>query len=279
MSDEIPQNRATLFSLKRAWTEAPIIIVSILLALGADAWWDGIREAEAERVILLDLKAELDSNVAALEMRWFAAHEQVLDESLAVLLGMYDFEYETRDGRPNGPAWGDSGAREWYVELMSVLARSPDLMPTSLATNYQLGSILRTPSYGPELASLDVLFTAGALGRLRNPELRVALSALPAILEDVNGEEVLVRDVVYNSVGPQFAVAAPNVAFPSGVFPGDMVEWPQGAPDFVHTFRPTPELARSMAKRIQLTYVILQELGLLHDRYLTILELIDQEIS
>ena len=48
---------------KRFAAEAFVIVVSILLALAADAWWDGRNNEARERLALNDLAVELNQNI------------------------------------------------------------------------------------------------------------------------------------------------------------------------------------------------------------------------
>ena len=50
--------------LARVLTEAVVIIFSILVALGLDAWWQGTQERGRERVILERILEELDGIAA-----------------------------------------------------------------------------------------------------------------------------------------------------------------------------------------------------------------------
>ena len=42
----------------RAFIEGVVIVGSILLAFGIQAWWDGLQEREEEREVLIGLEAE-----------------------------------------------------------------------------------------------------------------------------------------------------------------------------------------------------------------------------
>jgi len=54
-------------SLKSALVEMVVVVASILIAFGLDAWWDGQQEGREERTILLGLEEELDSLKASVE--------------------------------------------------------------------------------------------------------------------------------------------------------------------------------------------------------------------
>ena len=51
----------------RILVEGAVIIVSILLAFGIDAWWDGRQELEEEQRLLLALKSEFETNLSKIE--------------------------------------------------------------------------------------------------------------------------------------------------------------------------------------------------------------------
>ena len=50
MSEQIPW--------RRVFVEGVVIVGSILLAFGIQAWWDGLQEREEEREVLIGLEAE-----------------------------------------------------------------------------------------------------------------------------------------------------------------------------------------------------------------------------
>jgi hypothetical protein len=259
--------------------EVLVIVGSILLALAADAWWDGAQQRRAELELLSDLRTELAANRAEVEDRWILAHEQVLFASINVLLRMHGASPSLLADPPQGVEWADPNSSRWYSEVMTPLAEG-GLESTSTATNFELGAILRTPSYQPSIASFDVLFAAGGLARLHDAELRAQLARLPTLLEDIEDEEVLVRTLVYDHVAPQLAQAAPDVTFPSAVFPMQMEQWaPPGVAHAERTLRPNSDLARSMAKRVQLEYVLLQALADAALHFGALLEAIESELE
>ena len=64
-------------SIPRMLVEALLIVVSILLAFGIDAWWEERRERIEEQEILLGLKQEFEQNQRAIENQ-VALHEDTL---------------------------------------------------------------------------------------------------------------------------------------------------------------------------------------------------------
>jgi hypothetical protein len=47
----------------RVFVEGVVIVVSVLLALGADAWWDGRQQRQHERNILVGLRGDLEATL------------------------------------------------------------------------------------------------------------------------------------------------------------------------------------------------------------------------
>lgn len=64
--------------------EGVVIVVSILLALAADAWWDGRQDRAAEAALLESLHAEISLNVEELD-QWEALRAQTARHSNALL--------------------------------------------------------------------------------------------------------------------------------------------------------------------------------------------------
>lgn len=68
----------TRMSLRRALLEGAVIVLSILLAFGIDAWWDGTQDRKAERIALAALRTEFEANQAEIRqaMWWLGRSRQ-----------------------------------------------------------------------------------------------------------------------------------------------------------------------------------------------------------
>ena len=74
----------------RVSVEGVVIVLSILLAFGIDAWWDGVQERTAEQSVLRGLVIDFEANLEALKST-IATHEEYRD-NLAQLEAMTDLQ-------------------------------------------------------------------------------------------------------------------------------------------------------------------------------------------
>ena len=131
-----------------------MIIVSILLAFGIDAWWGERQERADEREALAQLQSDFRSNASQLDTvkRY---HQRALDAGYEIL---------ARAGLGGQPLGGASTA-----ELV---------LHVGTAWNYD-----------PVLGGINSLIQSGNLGILQNDSLRVAIAGWPDIVRDLNGDE------------------------------------------------------------------------------------------
>lgn len=127
----------------RVFAEGGVIVLSILLALAADAWWQDRQEREIERLYLVRLHDELQEGRAVIE----STRARQL-RTLAAMDTLMAFE---------------SGGR---------VVAGPEIAPTVLnAASYEVNpySILFDQTYEEMLAT-------GALGLVRDPSIREAIT-------------------------------------------------------------------------------------------------------
>jgi hypothetical protein len=154
--------------LKRAGLEVAVIVLGILLALAADAWWDERIRQDRELGLVLALEQEFEANRAELEETG-RAHSNLLDHALFLL----------EQGRAGTvPTQGVSAA---VAGLMSEYR-------TDL-NNGVLDGYLATAD--PEL--------------LTNAEIRSALAAWPATIDQLWQEELRARRLVDEEIAPFLA--------------------------------------------------------------------------
>ena len=154
--------------LKRAGLEVAVIVLGILLALAADAWWDERIRKDRELGLVLALEQEFEANKAELEETG-RAHSNLLDHALFLL----------EQGQAGTvPAEGVSAA---VAGLMSEYR-------TDL-NNGVLDGYLATAD--PEL--------------LTNAEIRSALAAWPAVIDQLWQEELRARRLVDEEIAPFLA--------------------------------------------------------------------------
>jgi len=155
----------------RSWgmlfTEMVLIVASILLAFALDSWWQDRKDAQEEARLLQDLHEEFTRNRETLQYyRDFNTRgtEQLLVLSAAANAG----RWETRAMGPD--------------EAMSGLL----IPPTS-----DLGT-----------GVLSTLITSGSLDLLRDPGLRKKLAAWNGVYGELQDDELISRQYVFDTVVP-----------------------------------------------------------------------------
>ncbi len=139
----------------RVFVEGVVIVGSILLAFGIDAWWDGVQEREEERELLVGLRLE------------FLENREILRESLALV---------------------DGGV----AHLRRFLKLTPDQaaqIPSDSAWAQVIVPHRRVFSSSLSLGFLDATVSSGKLALVRDGDLRAALARTSGLQADV--EEVL----------------------------------------------------------------------------------------
>lgn len=149
-------------SLRRFVAEGVVIVASILLAFGIDAWWADVQDQEAEALILRALATEFRENLAELR----AVHE---------VHARYGQELE---------------------ELVDLMVSQPD-GTTLRVGDSQLRPLISFRTADPATGTLSTLLASGRIDLIRNEELQQALAGWPAVVEDVAEDERLVRDFVH----------------------------------------------------------------------------------
>ena len=151
--------------LKRTGLDVGVIVLGILLALAADAWWDERVREDRELGLLLALQKEFEANAIELEETG-RAHLVVLEDALLLL-----------EQRQAGTVPRDGAGR-----LVAGLLRE---YRTDL-NNGVLNGYLATAD--PEL--------------LTNGEIRSALAAWPAVIDQLWQEELRARRLVDEEIAP-----------------------------------------------------------------------------
>ena len=141
----------------RLFLEGVLIVVSILLAFGIEAWWVRSREHAAEIEALQHLRDEFTATAERLAQTG-ERHESIR-RSAKRLLGMTG---------PTPPAHLDT-----------------------LAVDSLVMDLLGAPTVEPETVTLDALVGAGRLDLLSSPELRRELASWSSAMADLAQEEQL----------------------------------------------------------------------------------------
>lgn len=254
----------------RLVVEGAVIVVSILLAFGVDAAWDRAQDAAAEQRALSDLRAELTENLDAIHGRWLPAHVATVVATASVLLTLHGIDAEL----PQAPAQGE-GLNTWYLDNVVVpLAEHDEIRAEVTLPASVVSALTATHTYGPSIASLDVLIQAGALASVSDPSLRSLLAALPAELADLTDEELFVRDVYYQEVRPRMAAVGSSLtlieAMGDGSIGGALVSERLDLGEV--TIQGSEELSRALARRTDLQVNVVGNLRGLERRFTEIVD-------
>jgi hypothetical protein len=144
-------------------TEGVVVVLSILIAFGLDAWWDGRQQASELRQELTNVLVETENKRSDV-----AAQTRLLE---GVVRGA-NVLLEIMDAHP-----GDS----WV------------LVPDTVA--YWAS---RLPTLNPRLSALDGLIASGLLASITDPDLRLALVRLNGEMEDAVTELERMRSVFFS---------------------------------------------------------------------------------
>lgn len=151
----------------RLVAEALVIVASILLAFGIDAWWNERQERIEETEILFGLSQEFTHNRAILENR-LTEHVTIVRAVEGLLAATYRGSWESGDFT--------------VIEALGALIGPPTT---------DLGS-----------GVLDALLSAGRLQVLTNKELRVKLTGWEGVFEEVHDDEMIGRNFVFDRIIP-----------------------------------------------------------------------------
>lgn len=149
-------------SWRRFVAEGVVIVASILLAFGIDAWWADVQDRKEEGLILRALDTEFRENMAEFQ----AVHG---------VHARYAQELE---------------------ELVGLVVSQPDGSVLQVGDS-QLRPLISFRTADPATGTLSTLLASGRIDLIRDEELQQALAGWPAVVEDVAEDERLVRDFVH----------------------------------------------------------------------------------
>ena len=151
----------------RITVEGVVIVASILLAFGIDAWWDGAQQRSAERSELEGLAAELRENRAA------------LDNAIVSQEGI-----------------------EGHIEqLVSILELHSEASVTPVPAPL-LAALVATPSYRPASGAMESVLNSGRLAHVRDRELRDMIGGWPGVWADAVEHQALQFEHTYSRTVP-----------------------------------------------------------------------------
>ncbi len=153
----------------RVFVEGVVIVGSILLAFGIEAWWDERQERADEQLTL-----------AALQVEFLGAKAEL------------DYRRELH-GRI------EEGVKFTVAALQGARHRNVSSIPLSHAV---LALAYIPPTTQLSLGTLTGLIQSGQLGILQEPELRTALSGWATFLDEMTEEETRALDFVQSQLDP-----------------------------------------------------------------------------
>jgi len=177
-------SRATLV---RYLIEGVLIVASILLAFGIQAWWDERGDREIEHSLLVELQAEFEANRASLQ-------------------STADAYRRTREAAEALTAIGSSDSRPNADSLAALFGTA------SSPAHWEAAS-----------GALATAVNSGRITLIQNPQLRRRLVAWDGVTSDLYADEASRIDVVQRVVRPTLAKfgigggAAPDTDFASAL--------------------------------------------------------------
>lgn len=265
--------------LGRYVREMVVVVLSILIAFGVDAWWDGVQASREEKELLGELQRDFANSLEMLDDRWIPIHRVTLIATLDLLWLVHGGQ----EPLPLDPATVLTGNLDFVFDL----AEAPfSTTPTTITVADSLvASALFDATYDPTLASLDALLQSGSLDKFQNRDLRAALAGFPAILADSGDEERRARNLATDHLRPALR-AAGNITLSEIVgwsFSSAALDDPRGwSPEIRNhrvELRVTSEIANILASRARLQEDILISLADLRERMEEILALIEAELG
>ena len=234
-----PRSRFT-----RLFAEGVVIVVSILLAFGIEAWWDERQDRAEEHNILLALQEEFSTNRAAL--------------------------VETIEMQ--------EASERRYRALRDLTTAEIRALPVD-SVGALLGSLTAPRTFDAVRGTVDALVGAGALGLLQSNELQRSLTSFLGVLGDADEDAQYMAEFAVRGWEAAIALGGPwNV--PVEVSRADRPDFlPTATPDDLAALQ-ADEAIMGLAAQTRLSaWVYVGELKLLLGHVERILELVDQELA
>lgn len=200
------------------FTEAVLIVASILLAFALDSWWDERKERVVEAEILHGLEEEFLLNRSKLDYRMGRHWEDL--EGMASLLAAANL------GR-------------WASEEITV--------------DEAIANLISPPTTDLGNGVLNALISSGRIELLGNRELRARLAAWEGVFGEVRDDEEMSRDFVFDRVIPFLVQHGVPVSKAMSAWPGTDFEQDRSIadyPDRYARFLQDPQLAVILEARM-----------------------------
>ena len=142
----------------RVFVEGVVIVGSILMAFGLQAWWDVRVERDEVRTELANVLSELHGNRRLVE-QYLEWHERAL------------------------------AASDVFLDLLQGSSGETMMVPDSVVWGVGF-----TPTFDPRQGALNALLGSGRLALIEDPDLRGALAGFGGLLSDARDEETRARN-------------------------------------------------------------------------------------
>jgi hypothetical protein len=159
----------TSSSRRSLFVEGAVILVSIVLAFGLDAWWDSLAEGRQMREQLGSVEAEVREN-RELVLFQVDLMERIIGASTALVAAL-----------------DSAGPSARTITIPDSMAWLP----------------LNTPTLDASLGAIDALVASGQLAQIRDPEVRTRLAGLRDRIEDAVEEQDQAVTVFYDHLYPR----------------------------------------------------------------------------
>jgi hypothetical protein len=153
----------------RIAVEGAVIVASILLAFGIDAWWASRQEAQRSHTILEGLREE------------FVEHRTALAADLD----------------------GEVARKRRLERLFQAIGSNTQLAPATVDT--LLFDVTYAPTFDPGSGRLQALIASGEVGLIRNPDLRDHLSGWQGMVDEVRDNQIAMRGFILGEIIPYLA--------------------------------------------------------------------------
>lgn len=153
----------------RIVVQGAVIVASILLAFGIDAWWADRQDTERGRALLGSVREE------------FVQHRTTLASDLEATM-----------------------ERKHNIErLFQAMGSGTHMAPTTMDT--MLYSLTYSPTFDPGSGPLHAMIASGQLGLVRNTQLRDRLSSWQGMVDEVRDNQVAMRGFILGEIVPYLA--------------------------------------------------------------------------
>ncbi len=174
--------------IARLFAEGVLIVASILLAFGIDAWWKGRNDRIDEQEILHGLKEEISQNRAILEV-------DIADHAATMKL----------------------------LEQFLVALEKGVTSETALLVDTVLSEMLRPGTTDLGQGAIDALLSSGRIELLTDKNLRKKIAAWNSVFAEVQDDQANNSKMVYEQFFPYFAHNGIPVSAPLSAWYDD---WP-----------------------------------------------------